>query len=116
MAWIANSNSKNLNINPNYCEPYEREFCNGVEILPVECCDRPKPTQYKSNCNKNINKNCCIVPETVFCNGVEIFLPLCGCTEPEEKICGKRKPIAKNLSVIKQSEKEDICKKRCKKN
>ena len=88
MAWIANSNSKNRNINPNYCEPLKREFCNGVEILPVPCCDKQKVQQ--SNCNRNINKKCCIIPESVFCNGVEQFLPLCGCTKVEEKPCSKK--------------------------
>lgn len=71
----------NRNINKNCCKKKDEPvFCNGVEVVPVLCCDKPKHKP-KVNCNRNINKKCCIPKEPVFCNGVEQVEPLCGCVK-----------------------------------
>ncbi len=94
--------SKNLNINPNYCCAPKPVYCNGVELVPLLCCDRKKVV--KAPCNLNINKKCCVEEERVFCNGVEQVVPLCGC-QITDKSCGGKKPNSDSHSDRKHKSK-----------
>lgn len=79
----------NRNINRKCCNKVEPVYCNGVEVLPLFCCQSKRVVP--RFCNRNINKKCCVVTEPIFCNGIEQVEPLCGCQIEKAKTCCNKK-------------------------